>query len=244
MIPKKIHYCWFGGNPIPEKDQRCIDSWKKFCPDYEIIQWNESNYDITKNTYMYQAYQLKKWGFVPDYARFDIIYEQGGFYLDTDVELVKALDVLRENKAYMGFEGNEWISPGLGFGAEAGNEVVKGLRDMYADLSFYHENGEVNLTPSPHYITGYLEKEGMKRNNQMQMVGSMCIYPTDYFCPKDYYSGKMKVTKNTFSIHWFNASWQTPHKKRMLKLRRVLGDKLYFKLVDIKNVLVGKNNGK
>ena len=103
MIPKIIHYCWFGGAELPEKDRKCIESWKKFCPDYQIIEWNENNYDVTKNTYMYQAYQAKKWGFVPDYARLDIIYQHGGIYLDTDVELVKNLDSLLENDAFMGF---------------------------------------------------------------------------------------------------------------------------------------------
>lgn len=240
MIPKKIHYCWFGGGPIPEKDKKCIESWKKFCPDYEIIEWNESNYDVTKNSYMYEAYKAKKWGFVPDYARFDIIYTNGGFYLDTDVEILKSLDQLCDEKAYMGFEGGNWVNGGIGFGAEKGILLIKDLRDMYNELSFIKKDGTLNLLPSPHYITEFLQKKGLVRNNSKQEIEMMTIYPTEYFAPKDYYTGKTELTENTISIHQYNASWQTPHKKRMLKVRRLLGDKLYFKLVDIKNVLLGK----
>ena len=189
MIPKIIHYCWFGGNPLPEKDQKCIDSWKKFCPDYKIIEWNESNYDLNRNKYMSDAYKEKKWGFVPDYARFDIIYNEGGFYLDTDVELVKSLDELRSNEAYMGFEGEIWINGGIGFGAEKKNQVIKSLRDMYDDKSFYKEDGEMNLTPSPYYITEFLVNKGLKRDDSMQMIDNMKVYPSEYFAAKNYDTG-------------------------------------------------------
>ena len=130
MIPKIIHYCWFGGNEIPEHDKKCIESWKKYCPDYKIIRWDESNYDYKKNSYMREAYEAKKWGFVPDYARLDIVYEHGGIYLDTDVELVKNIDELLEHKAYMGFEvGGEFVSPGLGFGAEKNFPLFKKMME-------------------------------------------------------------------------------------------------------------------
>ena len=127
MIPKKIHYCWFGNNPLPEKDRKCIESWKKYCPNYEIIRHDENNYDISKNKYMKQAYESKKWGFVPDYARLDIIYNEGGIYLDTDVELTKNLDELLKYDAYMGFEDDIHVSPGLGFGAIKHHEGIKKL---------------------------------------------------------------------------------------------------------------------
>ncbi|MGH4038742.1 MAG: glycosyltransferase family 32 protein [Sphaerochaeta sp.] len=240
MIPKKIHYCWFGGGPIPQKDQKCIESWKKFCPDYEIVQWNETNYDIRKNKYMSQAYDAKRWGFVPDFARFDIIFNEGGFYLDTDVELLRSLDELRENDAYMGFEGGNWVNGGIGFGAIKGHELIRELRDMYDAMSFVNEDGTLNLLPSPHYITEFLETKGLERNDTMQEINGMTIYPKEYFAPKDYYSGKMEITDNSISIHQYNASWQTPHKKRMLKVRRIIGDKLYFKLVDIKKYILKK----
>ena len=240
MIPKTIHYCWFGGNPIPEKDQKCIDSWKRFCPDYEIVEWNESNYDVRKNKYMSQAYDAKKWGFVPDYARLDIIYEHGGIYLDTDVELVKNLDFILEQKGFAGFERPDQVALGLGFGAEAGSPIIKAMMEQYETLSFLNNDGSYNLLPSPSYSTEVFAARGFQMDGSKQTIDDFTIFPKEYFCPRDYHTGKMVQTENTCSIHWFNASWQTPHQKRMLKVRRLLGDKIYFKLVDMKNVALGK----
>ena len=136
MIPKIIHYCWFGGESLPESAIKCINSWKKFCPDYEIIRWDESNYDVTKNVYMKEAYEAKKWGFVPDYARLDIVYNYGGIYMDTDVELLKPLDDLLGCNAYMGVEKPGIVALGLGFGAEKGNSVIGDLLEEYNDKRF------------------------------------------------------------------------------------------------------------
>lgn len=212
-----------------------MESWKKFAPDYEIIQWDESNYDVHKNRYMADAYDRKKWGFVPDYARFDIIYTHGGIYLDTDVELMKPLDDLLKNKAYMGFESGEWINGGIGFGAEAGNSLIKGLRDMYDELSFVDEQGELNLTPSPQYITDFLVNHGLLQNNTMQVLeGEMRIYPTDYFAAKDYETGKVHMTVNTVSIHQYSGTWQSPKKKVARTIKRLVGEQAFNKLVAIK----------
>lgn len=208
MIPKVIHYCWFGGNLLPDEYKKYIDSWKKLCPDYEIREWNESNYDVSKNKYMFDAYHEKKWGFVPDYARFDIIYENGGFYLDTDVELLKSLDELVDLNGYLGFETAEYVNGGLGFGAEKGNGLIKELRDMYDDISFYNDDSTLNLTPSPHYITECLKKHGLSQNNMKQIIENVMIFPSDYFAPKDYFTGEITLTVNTISIHQFSASWQ------------------------------------
>lgn len=240
MIPKVIHYCWFGGKPIPEKDKKCIESWKKFCPDFEIKEWNENNYDIEKNKYMSDAYKEKKWGFVPDYARFDIIYNEGGFYLDTDVELIKPLEELRENEAYMGFESKRWINGGIGFGANAKNKLIKELRDMYENINFYNEDGSLNIKPSPYYITEFLEKKGLQRNNKMQLIDTMKIYPTEYFAAKDYITGKVTKTKNTISIHQYNASWQSPKSKFKLKVKQIMGNKIYNVLILVKKKIIKK----
>lgn len=240
MIPKVIHYCWFGGKPIPEKDKKCIESWKKFCPDFEIKEWNENNYDIEKNKYMSDAYKEKKWGFVPDYARFDIIYNEGGFYLDTDVELIKPLEELRENEAYMGFESKRWINGGIGFGANARNKLIKELRDMYENINFYNEDGSLNIKPSPYYITEFLEKKGLQCNNKMQLIDTMKIYPTEYFAAKDYITGKVTKTKNSISIHQYNASWQSPKSKFKLKVKQIMGDKIYNMLILIKKKIIKK----
>ena len=155
-IPKKIHYCWIGGKPIPEHNRKIMESWKKFCPDYEIIEWNESNYDFTKNRYMKEAFENKKWGFAPDYARLDIIYKYGGIYLDTDVELVKPLDDLLNLKGFIGFCQGEHCNLGEGFGAIPHHPLIKEILDYYDNLSFILDNGDFNQTPSPVYQTNVL----------------------------------------------------------------------------------------
>lgn len=236
MIPKKIHYCWFGGNAIPERDLKCMESWKKFCPDYEIIRWDESNYDITKNRYMKEAYEAKKWGFVPDYARLDIIYEHGGIYLDTDVEIIRNIDDLLENRAFMGFEvGGKFINFGLGFGAEKNMPLIKELMtDVYSDRPFKIGEGEFDTTPSPVINTEFLVEKGLERNNTLQEVEGMVIYPVEYFCPIDYTTNILSKTPNTYSIHHYCASWHEPEEHKIVaihqKCKRVFGEKAGYKI--------------
>lgn len=155
MIPKKIHYCWFGGNPLPEDVKRYIESWKKYCPDYELIRWDESNYDVHKNTYVELAYQNKKWAFLTDYARLDTIYEHGGIYLDADVELVHGLDDLLQNNCYMGMEQVGTVNTGLGFGAEPKHPFLRENMKPYEEQNFIQEDGTfkppicVRITTTP-----------------------------------------------------------------------------------------------
>jgi len=208
-IPKTIHYCWFGRNPLDELSLKCIESWKKYCPDYEIVKWTEDNYDVTKNKYMYDAYINKKWGFVPDYARLDIIYEHSGIYLDTDVEIIRNFDGLLENTAFVGFEDEKGVNFGSGFGAEKGLKVIKKIMREYEKIEFIKQDGSLNLTPSPKYQTDYLLKNGLKLDNSYQKIDGITIYPTEYFNPKDWFSGKIIPSNNTYSIHHFNASWLT-----------------------------------
>ena len=171
MIDKVIHYFWFGGNPKDELVQKCITSWKKYCPDYEIIEWNESNFDINLFKYASQAYKEKKYGFVTDPARFYIIYNYGGIYLDTDVELKESLDELLKYEAWFNWESNVFIGTGIGFGAEKGNKFVKAMLNDYIDRSFYKKNGKIDLTPSPKINTESLLKcnKNLKRNGVTQM---------------------------------------------------------------------------
>lgn len=220
MIPKKIHYCWFSGNKMPKEFEAYIASWKKNCPDYEIIRWDETNYDVSRNTYMRDAYKEKRWGFVPDYARFDIIYQEGGIYLDTDVELLKSLDPLLDNPCFLGFEDKNHINPGLGFGAERGNPVIKALRDMYKQIDFYNKDGSLNVTPSPEYVTSKLQEMGIKINNLLQMHNDITVYPSDYLGAKNYYTGEINKTKNTYSIHHFSCTWMTREEKKEEERRR------------------------
>lgn len=214
MIPKVIHYCWFGKNPLPELAQKCIASWEKFCPDYEIIEWNESNVDITQCKYMEDAYKEKKWGFVSDYARNKIIYENGGFYLDTDVEIIKPLDELLSHQAILGFESETQIAAGLIIASEKGNGVIKEMYELYHNLSFYNDDGSLNLTPSPVYNTAVLVKHGLIPNNTLQTVENITVFPTEYFCPKDFYTGIITITPNTYAIHHYDASWHSEREKK------------------------------
>lgn len=206
-IPKIIHYCWFGGKPLPESVKKCIESWEKYCPDYEILQWNESNYDISKSKFMVEAYKAKKWGFVPDYARFDIIYEHGGIYLDTDVEIIKNWDPLLKHDAFMGFEGTEYIAPGLGFGAKPGNLVIKEMLELYEKIDFISFRNNLNKIASPVLISSFLDAKGLKRDGEFQIIDGLVLYPQDFFCPKNPITRFLNITKNTYSIHHYDASW-------------------------------------
>lgn len=220
MIPKIIHYFWFGMNPIPAEHKKYMETWKQYCPDYEIKLWNEKNYDIRQNQYMEQAYKVGKYGFVPDYARLDIIYQYGGFYLDTDVELLKSLDGLRKYSAVMGFERYEnilGVATGQGFGAEKENAAIKELMSIYKYRNFIKRDGTYNLQTSTSYITNYLKGKGLETNGKRQEIIGITILPEDYFAPLKYSSkgNKMEITENTYSIHHLAASWKEPEKKKI-----------------------------
>lgn len=219
MIPKTIHYCWFGGAPKPESVLKCIESWRKFCPDFEIVEWNESNYDVNKNKYMQQAYESRKWGFVPDYARLDIVYQYGGVYLDTDVELIRPINDLLKYKGFMGFERKEYIALGLGFGAEQNNDIIKEMMSLYDSVRFINLDGTYNLLPSPSYSTKIMLQHGLQLNNKYQMVEGIAVFPTEYFCPLNFQSGRTSITDHTYSIHWYDASWFSPERQYELRLK-------------------------
>ncbi len=207
LIPKKIHYMWLGKNPIPDNLQKCIDSWKKYCPDYEIIQWDESNYDLSKNTYMEQAYTAGAYGFVPDYARLDILYNHGGIYMDTDVEVVRNLDHLLYQQAFCGVEKWQTINFGGCSGAVKGHEAILRFLERRESLSFLNEDGSQNRTTCGYYDTNVALKNGYKMDGKTQNVMGMNIYAFDYFHPYDYMSGQTVKTKNTYTVHRFNGGW-------------------------------------
>lgn len=215
MIPKVINYCWFGGNPLSQEAKKCIETWKKYCPDYKIIEWNESNYDINKNKYMSDAYKEKKWAFVSDYARVDIIYKNGGIYLDTDVEIIKSFDDLLNNKMFCGWESREKdtklensISFGLGYGSEKENPILKDILELYNNINFINSDGSLNLTACPKYQTDILKKYGLDTSQRtLQKKEWFVAYPEDYFSPKSQVTGEIAITKNTYSIHHFTETW-------------------------------------
>lgn len=213
LIPKVIHYCWFGGKEIPDKNKRWMESWHKYCPDYKIVEWNEENYDVTQNEYMRQAYQQKRWGFVPDYARLDIIYRFGGIYLDTDVELVKPLDDLLYQKGFAGFESEGSVALGLGFGAVAGLPVIKAFLDDYKNLSFYNDDRSLNLIPSPMWQTKSLEKRGLIKNGEYQIIDGLTILPEKVLSGKSGVIRRIRLAPFTRAIHHYDASWVDNDKK-------------------------------
>lgn len=215
MIPKKIHYCWFGENSLPDLAKKCIESWKKYCPDYEIIEWNESNYDVRKNLYMEEAYEAEKWAFVSDYARLDIIYNYGGIYLDTDVELLKKLDDLLNYPVFLATEKIGLVATGLIFGAEPKNESILMMLNEYKDAHFKIEDKVYDLLPCPKRNTKPFLKIGLKKTKEIQNLGKVIIFPPEYFCPMDNETKEVNITLNTYSIHHYGASWISQNEKKM-----------------------------
>ena len=208
MIPKKIHYCWFGGNEKSTLAKKCINSWKKYCPDYEIIEWNENNFDVTQNDYLKFCYGNKEWAFLSDMARLMIIYSEGGIYFDTDVEVVRAFDDLLKYDLFIGFENNSAVNTGQGFGAVAHNEIV--LEMMHVYLESQKKNIEFfELIPCPALNTRPFVKRGLRLDGSSQMFTSYIVLAADFLNPYDDPTGVLMKTKNTFSIHWYGKSWMS-----------------------------------
>lgn len=205
-IPKIIHYCWFGKNEMPDSVVKCINSWKKYCPDYEIVKWDESNYNVEKNQFIANAYYNKKYSFVSDYARLDILYNYGGIYLDTDVELIKNIDDLLYNKMFFALEDAGIIATGLGFGSIAHQEILKKNMEKYDQISIKKEEKFKKIICTT-YTTELLLERGMSLENKLQDLNDIIIYPTEYFCPMKVGQRKINITKNTYSIHHYDASW-------------------------------------
>ena len=220
MIPKKIHYCWFGGNPLPDDVRKYIATWKEYCPDYEIIEWNEQNFDINCNDYVREAYEAKKWAFVADYARLKVLYDFGGIYMDTDVELVKSFDNLLNCQAFMCFENDRSVSIGT-LGAEKNSSLVFEFLSAYQNRHFLKGNGSYDTTTNLKIVTNILtQNHGLKTNGNMQILGDVYIYPMDYFIAKSYRLGWIQRTNNTYAIHHYSASWVNDEEKFQQELLR------------------------
>jgi len=236
MIPKIIHYCWFGGNPLPEFAKNYIDGWKKLLPDYEFMLWDESNFDINMVPFTAQVASVKKWGFIVDYIRAYAVYNYGGIYLDVDVELLKPFEEsMLQNKSFGGFEDEKFVNPGNIFAGVKGCETAKEIIEFYSVYNFIKENGDLNLTASPKIFTGILLKHGLKQNNTYQELGVFTAYPTEYFCPKDFTTGKLTTTKNTFAIHHYDASWvpakDTKAHNRRRRIFAIFGDNVFSRIL-------------
>ncbi|MEE3415223.1 MAG: glycosyltransferase [Prevotella sp.] len=225
MIPKIIHYCWFGGNPLPESVTKFIASWRKFLPDYEIKEWNEDNFDLHCCKYVWEAYQAKKYAFVSDYARLYALYTEGGIYLDTDVEVRKSFNPLLENKSFVGWEDN-FIGTGI-LASMKKQQWVKDVLDTYAKESFISWSGKLNNLPNPYRLNKILHNYGLKNNHTYDVLqDDIAVYPIEILCANNHEKNQYVITEDTVSIHHYSGTWDSKNKIGILE-----------KLIDrIKNV--------
>ncbi len=234
MIPKIIHYIWLGGKPLPEIAKKCIKSWKKYCPDYEIKRWDESNVNIDCMPYCREAYDLQKYAFASDVLRFDILAKEGGIYLDIDVELLKPLDEFLLNDVICGFENDSYIAPGLILGSVPNNSLIENLLDEYKDKHFALTKGMKNQETICAIFTDKLVAKGFMLNNTYQKIENIAVYPSEYFCPKSMSDGKIYKTENTYSIHHYASTWVPKNvvfaNKCKQFIKRLLGKNIVDKL--------------
>lgn len=222
MIPKIIHYCWFGKGEMPPLAQKCILSWNKYLGDYKLILWDENSFDIDSVQYVREAYKSKKYAFVTDYVRLHALYHYGGIYMDTDVEVLKPLDQFLCYPAFSGFEDEKSIPTGI-MASEKGGEWVKTQLDYYKNKSFIKLDGSLDLTTNVATITNLMVAEGFILNNKTQNFKDIItIFPKDYFCPKSYSTGELELTSNTHTIHHFAGSWVPRASKLKAKIKRIL----------------------
>ena len=241
MIPKVIHYCWFGHNPLPKLAKKCIASWKKYLPDYEIKEWNEDNFDVNIIPYTKQAYACKKYAFVSDFARFWILYNYGGVYFDTDVEVIKPMDEIIQKGPYMGCENyatqnsSLQVAPGLGMAAYKGMAIYEDILAYYNKKSFIVD-GSPNLLTVVKIVTELLYSKGLKSVNEIQRIEGMVIYPADFFAARDRAFIQVPLTSNSYSIHHYMASWESPYIRFKKNIVRIIGKNWTNKIVSIKRI--------
>lgn len=245
MIPKIIHYCWFGRGPLPELAQKCIASWKKYLPDYEIKEWNEDNFDVNIIPYTAEAYKAKKYAFVSDYARFWILYQYGGIYFDTDVEVIRPIDDIIEKGNFMGFEtdpkprlkadaSEASVNPGLGMGVAPGLGIIKKMLVFYEGRHFEFVPGGIGQLTIVHIATEVLRKAGLKQQQGIQQVDNIWIYPAEYFCPINLKTDRIHVKPNTRTIHHYAGTWQDKHFSFKELIKKVLPESLLLKVIAVK----------
>lgn len=238
VIPKVIHYCWFGKKAMPADAKKCIDSWKRYLPDYEIREWNEDNYDLDKYKYVRQAYNNKKYAYVTDVVRLDVLYDYGGIYMDTDVEVLKSLDPLLQYQGFSGFESETSIPTGT-MGAERNNGWIKEQLEYYKDKEFDIERVVKKHITNVDIITKIsIEKHGLIPNGMTQELKyGMMMFPKDFLCAKSPSTGKVTITNNTYTVHHFSGSWvpakAKQHKKLFQLMCKIIGESFAKRLLDI-----------
>ena len=238
MIPKIIHYCWFGGKPLPKSAETCIASWKKYLPDYEIKRWDESNFDVNAIPYTREAYAACKFAFVSDYARFWILYHYGGVYFDTDVEAINNMDDIISAGNFMGVEQQNderiTVAPGLGMGVIRENSLFGHMIEVYSRAHFLSDDGTPCLKNIVEITTEQLQKYGLRNISEIQECCGFTIYPKDYFCPIDYDTRELKITENTRTIHHYAESWVPRSTRFKNALSRLFGKRFMSCLIRIK----------
>lgn len=240
MIPKIIHYCWFGRGKMPELAIKCIDSWKRILPEYQIKEWNEDNFDLNLYPYVKEAYENRKFAFVTDVVRLYALYHEGGVYMDTDVEVLKTLDHFLNHIAFSGFEDEIHIPTGIMASIKGGKWVKENL-EYYSNRHFIMPDGTMDITTNVKTITDYMLKYDLKQNNTYQDFPDLItLYPKDYFCPKSYKDGKIYLTERTVTIHHFAGSWLSRKEKFILHISRIFGENNMKILISIKNKLINK----
>jgi len=213
-IPKIIHYCWFGTKPMPENEAKYVSGWKKILPDYDFKLWNEQNFDVNSTKFTKQVASARKWGFIVDYIRAYAIFNYGGIYLDTDVEVIKSFDDLLDNVCFAGFQEEFRINPGCAFGGEKGCRIALEIMNYYRNYKFIKWNGSLNLTTSSVILSKILKKYGVKPDNKYQKLPEITIYPNDYFSPKLHSTGQTTISENTYSIHHQAVSWASEESRK------------------------------
>ena len=241
MIPKVVHYCWFGRGKMPDLAEKCIGSWKKYLPDYELKLWNEDTFDLNINQYAKEAYEARKFAFVTDFVRLWALYNEGGIYMDTDVEVLKPFDDLLHLSAFSGYESNKDTTFPTGLMAsEKGGIWVKEQLEYYDNKHFIKEDGTFDVTTNAQIITDIMVRNGFVLSGEYQVYkDDMHAFPKDYFCPKTS-TGVLKLTSNTYCIHHFAGSWVKRTWKDKIKLfvfRKILGVKLTDFMIGIKRKL-------
>ena len=221
MIPKIIHYCWFGRGEKPDSVKKCIASWRRFCPDFEIREWNEDNCDCRTVPFMAEAYAAKKYAFVSDVIRLIVLEQYGGMYFDTDVEVVRDITPLLVGEGFIGFENDGFVNSGQVIAAVSHHPVIQAMIEEYKKLHFTNADGTTNAVGCPHLNTDVMERFGLVPNGREQVVAGIHVYPADFFNPLDSATGKLMKTENTYSIHWYSMSWLPKRVRIKAKLGRM-----------------------
>lgn len=238
MIPRIIHYCWFGRGAMPQLAQDCIASWHKFMPDWEYKLWNEDNFDVNSVPYVKEAYDAGKYAFVTDYVRLYALYKEGGVYMDTDVEVLKSYEDLLSLTAFTGYEGSKKRPPVTGtIASQPGGLWVKNQLEEYSGAHFLNSDGTMDLMTNTERISRSMSAKGFVQNGQYQVFEGMHIFPTEYFCPRQT-TGEVLITEKTYCDHHFMASWTGSNRKHSL-IYRIVGPKLMVRLIKIKRALLG-----